>query len=262
MTLPIEVDRTSTQPIHRQIYEWLRAAILRGDLPSGTRLPPTRMLAAQLGVARSTATAAYEQLTADGYLDARVGAWTSVAHSLPADLRSLTRADRTYGASATPVVNRSTRWLEEWAQDVDLLMRADIRYGMHRAFTPAVDTFPTDEWRRLVSEYWRTASVKTLIDFAPAGDLALRREIMHFVRATRGIDCDVQQIIVTAGNEHAIDILARIALEAGDQVAIEDPAPTLIRNLFRARGAALRPVPVDADGLCVDTLTRLPGAAP
>ncbi|HZC73849.1 MAG TPA: PLP-dependent aminotransferase family protein [Jatrophihabitans sp.] len=260
--MPIDIDRAAPRPIHRQIYEWLRTAILGGDLASGIRLPPTRQLAAQLGVARSTVTAAYEQLIADGYLDARVGAWTSVARSLPADVTVAARPDRTYGASASPVLNRAARWVEEWARTVDEPMRVEFRHRLNRALTPAVDAFPVDEWRRLVVDYWRTANRASLIDFSPAGDLDLRREIMHFVRTTRGIECGIGQIIITNGMEQAIDNLARILLEPGDRVAIEDPTPTRFRNLFRSHGAKVVPVPVDADGLRVDVLTSLRGPAP
>ncbi|MFG1626138.1 PLP-dependent aminotransferase family protein [Kribbella sp. NPDC049227] len=248
-------------PIHRQLYDVLRTAILSGKLAPGSRVASSRQLARQLHVARTTVMTAFDQLIADGYLEARHGAWTSVAHNLPADLTFERGRLRSYSADATPRIT---------ARAADLVARSatftafqdDVPYNFCRPFMPAVDVFPAKQWRRLVIEHWSRSTPDDLARVNPVGVPALRHELTGHLRTTRGIDCDPGQIIITTGSEQAVDVLARIMLEPGDRVAIEEPSNVTVRQLFRSHGAGLVPVRIDRDGLVVDDLVHAPGRPP
>lgn len=252
MDIPISVDRMSTVPIHRQLYDVVRTAILSGRLAPGTRVASTRQLARRLEIARTTVMVAFDQLIADGYLEARHGAWTSVARDLPADL-TLDHRHRDYPDCATPRITRRA---------ADLVARSatfavpphDVPYNFRRPFMPAVDAFPVKQWRRLVMEHWSRSGPDDLARVDPAGVRELRRELTGHVRTTRGIDCDADQVVITTGSEQAVDVLARVLLEPGDRVAIEDPSNVAVRELFRSHDADLVPVRVDTEGLVVGDL--------
>lgn len=258
MSLPIDIDRGSPVPIHRQVYDSLRLAILGGRLAPGTRIFATRQLAQQLGIARTTVMAAYEQLLADGYLEARVGAWTSVARNLPIGATAAGHIPRRVRSSVgTPEINSTASWIVRSAGSYDRIFEAESApHNFRRLFTPAVDVFPVNEWRQLVAEYWREVTSAALVDYDPVGDQSLRRAIAKHVQTTRGIECGVDQILVTTGSSQAIDILAKVILEPGDSVAVENPSLVGMQNVFKACGAELVPIPVDAEGLVVESLRR------
>jgi GntR family transcriptional regulator / MocR family aminotransferase len=262
VTIPIRIDRTSSVPIHRQLYDALRAAVLSGRLRPAARVPATRELARQLGVARTTVMAAYDQLIADGYLEARRGAWTSVTRDLPRDLTiGPGKHNKPYVGDAAPRITRNAASLVAHAPLFAAPLH-NLRYDFGRPFMPAADAFPVREWRRLVTEFWSTSTPAATSAADSAGVPALRQELTRHVRTTRGIDCDADQIIITTGSEQAIASLSTIVLEPGDRVATEDPCSLAVRYLFRSYDADLLPIPVDRDGLVVEELSAIRGRQP
>jgi GntR family transcriptional regulator / MocR family aminotransferase len=262
VSIPISVDRMSPVPLHRQLYEILRAAILSGKLAPAGRVPSTRELARQLTVARTTVMTAYEQLIADGYLETRHGAWTSVARDLPNGLTIDGERHRSYPRDAAPRITRRAAGLVARAGGIAVPPQ-DIAYNFRQPFTPAVDLFPVKEWRRLVIEHWSRSGSMAFSILDPVGDPALRHELTGYVRMTRGIDCDADQILITTGSEQAIDLLSRIMLEpGGDRVAIEDPSNLGVRYLYESHDAELVPITVDCDGFVVDELRAVRGRHP
>jgi GntR family transcriptional regulator/MocR family aminotransferase len=257
----MSLDRASSVPIHRQLYEQVREAILDGRLMPGARVPPTRELAHHFGLARTTVMTAYDNLVGDGYLESRVGAWTSVAEHPPhtCDVRLDLRPAP---AGHTPRVDTAAKWLERRSVAHGNLLEYRGVYNFSGLVTPAVDQFPADEWRQLVARRWRELTPVSLVTFEEAGDAELRQAIRQHVRSTRGIECEVDQIHVTTGSEQAVSIMAQVALEPGDGIAVEDPSLVTIQNAFRACGAVLAPIPLDADGLRVDALPTIRGCPP
>jgi GntR family transcriptional regulator/MocR family aminotransferase len=261
VNIPLSVDRMSPAPIHHQVYDALRTAILGGRLAPGTRVPSTRQLARRLDIARTTVMSAYEQLVADGYLEARPGACTSVARDLPSDLTITRERHMANAVAAAPRINRRTAVLVEQSATFAAAQHT-VAYNFRRPFTPAVDVFPLKEWRRLVTEHWSKSTPTSLTGIDPAGVPELRRELTSYVRITRGIECDPEQIIITTGSEQAIDVLSKIVLEPGDRVAIEDPSNVGIQYLFKSHDAELLPIPVDCDGFVVEELLAVGGRQP
>lgn len=261
MNIPIRVDRTAPEPLHRQLYDALRAAILGGRLAPGTRIPSSRQLARQLNVARTTVMTSYEQLTADGYLEARRGAWTSVARDLPADLTMTRERHRSHAGDIPPRITRRAAGLAKQAASF-AAGPPGLTYDFRRPFMPAVDVFPLKEWRRLVIEHWSSSTPASLTHVDPAGVPELRHELTGHVRLTRGVDCDADQVIITTGSEQALDLLSRIVLEPGDRIAIEDPSSLGVQYLYRSHQAELLPIGVDHDGANVDELCAVRGKPP
>ncbi|GAB4354859.1 MAG: PLP-dependent aminotransferase family protein [Gammaproteobacteria bacterium] len=237
-------------PLHRQIYRAVRGAILDGDLREGTRLPATRRLAAALGVSRNTVLQAFEQLTAEGFLNSRVGSGTHVASPLPGtgcppDRSGLQRLRR---PGASP------RW-SRYAERIGQLAppehspspppRYDFRYGRVDA-----DERLLKLWQRLVSR----AAERYPVDYGnPQGTLELRQSLATYLRS-RGCRCEPRQILVTNGSQQALDLIARLLINENDHVALEDPGYLGARNAFLSAGAQLRGVPVDDEGLQVDRI--------
>ena len=240
MDLAIDLDGTTEKTV--LVYRALRAAIVDGRLPAGHRLPPTRALAADLGVARGSVATAYERLAAEGFLTSRVGSGTYVA-TVPEPRRP--RRDGTdplrprAGWTFVPVPTSAQ----------EPVSRYDFRTGI-----PDAALFPFDTWRRLVSAELRPGANNPGAYAEPAGHPALRAAVARYLGYGRSVRAGADDVVVTNGTQHALDLIARVLLRPGDVVAVEEPGYPPARRLFAAAGARVTGVPVDEHGLVVDAL--------
>jgi GntR family transcriptional regulator/MocR family aminotransferase len=229
-----------------QVYRQIRAAIADGLLRPGDTLPSTRELARRLAVARNTVAVAYDRLTAEGFVRSRAGAGTYVSPRVgsPAQ-RSRTGSP----LRARPVWDRMTEPPDMSSVDAEF----DFRTGI-----PDAARFPYAAWRTLVAAQLRASAVGNGAHIGSAGHPALRAAIARHIGVSRAVRAAADDVLVTNGSQQAVDLLARVLLEPGDVVAVEDPGYPPPRRAFTAAGARVVGVPVDAEGLVVD---RLPDTA-
>jgi GntR family transcriptional regulator/MocR family aminotransferase len=247
--LALALDPRSSTPLHRQLYEEIRAAVLGGRLSAGARLPSTRSLAADLDISRNTVAAAFDQLLAEGYIAGRPGAGTFVAKELPDDLlRVSPRVPASAGAGA-PALELSRRGRMLAATPVAPAVRDGVSASAFRPGIPALDAFPCDLWARLAARLYRQSRFDLFSYGDPAGHPPLRRAIAEYLRAARGVNCHWEQVIVTSGSQQALDLAARVLLDPGDTAWVEDPGYFGARGAWMAAGIRCVPVPVDAEGL-------------
>ncbi len=247
------LDEESGAPLYRQIYESVRRAILSGRLASGKRLPASRVLAAQLGVSRLTVVNAFEQLLAEGYLESRTGAGTFVASQIPDELLQLAPRESQAKAAANEaetIVSSFAARLSATPTRVSRPPQAPPTAPFKNGLT-AVDEFPFDIWEKLAVRVYRRAGRQMAGYGEAAGYRPLREAVAAHLAAARGVRCGVEQVFITNGAQQALDLVARVMLEAGDRVWIEDPCYGEALAVFRATGARVRPVPVDAEGLAL-----------
>jgi GntR family transcriptional regulator/MocR family aminotransferase len=243
------LDRGSGVPLHRQLYEGLREAILSGRLRPGARLPSTRVLAGDIGASRNTVLAAFGQLVAEGYLEGRVGAGTTVAGTLPETLlRARPEAPGTERLGRRPRLPRRGALL---VGTREALARGAAAARPFRPGLPGLEAFPFDLWTRLVARRWRRVP-RQLLDYGdPAGYAPLREAIAAYLGEARAVRCEAAQVIVVTGAQQAVDLAARVLLDPGDTAWVEDPGYPGARGALVAAGIRPAPVPVDAEGLDV-----------
>ncbi|MEZ5330532.1 MAG: PLP-dependent aminotransferase family protein [Thermoanaerobaculia bacterium] len=247
--LPVlAIDRESDTPLYRQIYEGYREAILDGRLKAGERLPSTRSLAEELGVSRFPVLNAFDQLLAEGYCESRVGAGTFVAATLPEDLGLPGRPAE--GPDVRPPPGPRPRAGGPAAS----LTPVPFARGGSTAFSVggvAREHFPFRTFATLVSRHARSLDAGR-VHYGPAlGVLSFREAICDYLRTARGVRCEPRQVIVTSGSQQALDFCARVLLEPGSGVWVEDPGYWGAQDILRVGGARLVPVPVDGSGLDV-----------
>ncbi|MEM6733743.1 MAG: PLP-dependent aminotransferase family protein, partial [Myxococcota bacterium] len=232
-TLECALDRARGD-LSGQIATQLRSAIERSVLRSGDRLPASRKLARELDVARGTVVTAIELLVAEGVLCARAGAGVFVS----SDASLLTKPARRDARVCTPALRSLPK------PDVDESVAYDIDF---RPCRPSLEAFPMAAWSRCAS----LATARTpQPDYGEArGSLALRETIADYVRRARGMSVSPDEILITNGAVHAMHVLSRVAVEAADSVAVEDPGYPLARQVFSLAGAKLHHIPVDDEGL-------------
>jgi GntR family transcriptional regulator/MocR family aminotransferase len=236
----LPLDGTSAVPLYRQLYSGVRESILAGRLAPGAGLPSSRSLAEELGVSRNTVTLAFDQLVAEGYIQGSPRSGTRVA-AMPARAPRA-KPSRGPGPSARGRAIADAR--------LPALTRGESPAVPFRVGVPALDQFPSRLWSRLASRRWRR---QPLLDYGePGGYSALREAIADYVRLARGVRCLTEQVIITSGSQQGVDLAARVLLDPGDAVWMEDPGYTGARTALQASGARLVPLPVDADGLIVE----------
>ncbi len=227
------------------VFERLRQGILTGSLNAGARLPPTRALAQELGVARQTVVLAYERLAAEGYVRARTGSGTFVSADLPDAAPAPAEAPR---KAASPRSARGMRLAEIPAAAT----ARDHRVGMLLAGgVPAPDLFPAQAWARCAGRVLKPLTGELASYPPPQGLLALREQIAAHLAATRGLVTDPGCIVVTSGTQQALRSAAELLMDPGDAAWVEDPGYIAGRGALLAAGASVVPVPSDAEGLNV-----------
>jgi GntR family transcriptional regulator/MocR family aminotransferase len=247
--LPIE--RGTRMPLHQQIYDGVRRAILGGSLRAGQRLPSTRTLSAELHVSRFPVLSAYEQLLHEGYLEGRTGSGTFVSAALPDDVMRSVPLDR--GASARSH-GRSAARAPRAATKPPSVERREGGLRPFRVSLPGLDVFPHYIWARLVARHAHAMTPARMAYGDPAGLAALRSAIADHVRTARAVRCEAEQVIVVSGSQAALRICASVLLERGDSAAIEEPGYPGARIALATTGATLAPVRVDGEGIDVDGL--------
>ncbi len=253
----IAVDRKASDPLHKQIYDGFRMAIVRGNLRPGQRVPSSRTLAVELGISRIPVLNAYAQLLAEGYFESRKGAGTFISGSLPESLT--TCKDRTpqpaHGSSGPrPIARRSLLvsherppWAGGWGA-----------FGVHQ---PAFDCFPFHLWSSTIMRHCRSPRLSAIHNIDPLGTRTFREAICTYLRTARAVHCEPDQVMVVSGSQQALEISARVLLGNGSAMWIEEPGYRLARRVFAGGGCRLVPVPVDEDGMNVAIgIKRCPNA--
>src|SRR5437879_11429175 len=232
----------------RWLYTELRSAIIDGRLKSGARLPSTRNLAAQYGLARGTVVAAFQRLQAERFGSSEVSAGTFVVPAPEWEMTSPTKQ-----RSSRQVISRATIAMrtQSFLKTTFFLPASHSIGKAFRGYEPAIDLFPVELWARIAARVYRKAPRSLYGQGDGGGYLSMRRALAEYVGHSRGVRCAAEQIIVTSGAQQALDLLQRVLPDPGDEVWMEDPGYPGASQAFRSAGASLIPIPVDGNGIDV-----------
>jgi GntR family transcriptional regulator/MocR family aminotransferase len=233
----LSLDPRRSGPLSRQLEERLRHAILAGELAAGERLPSSRAMAARLGVSRTTVLAAFDRLLAEGYLVGQAGSGTYVAAS---SQRAEARPQ------APPQLSRRGARI---ARTSVAMPHGGGPAVPFRSGVPALDRFPADVWASLGAARLRDLRQAAAGYPDPAGHPPLRAAVADYLAAHRGVRCTPEQVLIVTGSQQAIDLAARVLLDPGDPVWVEDPGYLGARGALAAAGARLHPRPLDREGM-------------
>jgi GntR family transcriptional regulator/MocR family aminotransferase len=236
-------------------YQWLctavRAEILEGRLRPGARLPGTRDLADQYGLSRGTIVNAFEQLKSEGYVEGSVGSGTYVSKILPDALLQVPRETGAEPRAQRPRPEpKKRRHLSDYGRRVQPFPALEVRPS--RAFRvnlPALDLFPTTLWAQITARRLRRVSTNLLRGCDPLGYPPLRDAVAGYLSTSRGVKCTAEQVMIVSGAQEALDLVARLFLNPGDRVAMEDPGYVGAALAFEAVGARISAMPLDAEGM-------------
>jgi len=235
----LQVDRNGDVPLHRQIYSAIRDYILDGRLGPDMSLPATRSLAQSLGVGRNTVVAAYDQLLAEGYLEARAGSRTWVARLLIQP--TVPRRSATTGKART--LSRRGDVIASRAQPQRTPGKLNLYPGV-----PDTAAFPFSAWAGLIARNAKRRDDDIMGIHAFAGHPRLKQTVADYVSVARGIDCSAEQVIIVTGAQAGLDLAARILMDEGDTAWMEEPGYLGATSALVGCGARLAPLRVTPHG--------------
>jgi GntR family transcriptional regulator/MocR family aminotransferase len=248
LTLP---PRKPAEPAYQWLYGAMRSEILGGRLSPGTRLPATRDLARQYGLARGTIVNAFDQLASEGYVEGAVGSGTYVSKVLPDKLLQVTSVQAEESKrhrKRQPVISDYARRARLFAGYENRATRA------FRANLPALDLFPTTLWTKITMRCLRRISKRNLMGCDPLGYEPLRHAVAEYLAQSRGVRCVPEQVAIVSGVQEALDLTARLLVNRGDRVCVENPGYPGAVLAFQAFCAKIFAVGVDSEGIEVREL--------
>ncbi len=259
----IEIDRGRKAPAYRQIYEQIAAKIRIGELLPGDSLPPERKLAETIGVNRTTVLNAYRELKADGLLDSRVGHGTFVADRMAGSNMRLAGSPKPmYAHSAGGELPWQRLFSESSAAFESHLLKDLLTLASRRdiiTFATGIaspDSGPSEILRGLEDKILVEHELRGLLHAPAEGFLSFRTALCRMMRR-RGVEAVPDEVMVLSGSQQGIDVLARVLIDPGDVVVVEEPTYFPAITAFRAAGARVVGVPLDADGLRTDILEEI-----
>ncbi len=256
MNLPLQLDRSASVPLQDQLFEQLRQLILTGKLRPNSRIIATRFLAEQVGVSRTTVLLAYERLISEGYLETRPAIGTFVCSTPPQQPKpesaSSSPPDFPRQASLHPAIILISPTSHPRVPD-GIIDFSSSRFDVSHLL-------PAKTWLQGMRNVFEREPDGLAKPQPPAGVASLRRVIVDYLAATRGIMVSPEQVIIVVGRRQACSLVAHLFQRRGDRVIVESPSGEGIVDFFKARGADLIHVPVDEYGLETDRLPQGPVA--
>jgi GntR family transcriptional regulator/MocR family aminotransferase len=238
------VDRTRGS-VGRQLADVLRGAIGNGQLRAGERLPSSRALAESLNLSRGTVSEAYDQLVAEGFLDARAGSGTRVAPGLgEAAFATQPMPDESPGQD--PLLPVPAARYAAMAAGLTPLSQVPFSVAV-----PDGDVAMDDHWRRLGNRVRASQAAMPSGYPDPQGLPALREAIADYLRRARAVRTGAANIVITEGTQQGLYLAAKVLLAAGDAAWAEDPAYPGLTSVLEDRGVRVHRIPVDRQGLDV-----------
>lgn len=244
----INIEKKNKAPQYQQLYEQLRNLIRQGSLRAGMCLPSSRSLATDLKIARNTVITAYEQLETEGFIETSHGLLARIS-----DLPSMSNTE-----DLTPLVDL-TKNISKRGHSVIIQHHTSgsATTNLFQPGMPDMREFPLALWRRFVTEKLKYQANDVFGYHSFAGHPALREEIASYVETSRGVVCSARQVLVTNGAQSAINLLAELYTDPGDEVLFEDPGYTGAQGAFRSANVKLRPLIVDSKGWHIKNLNKI-----
>lgn len=228
------LDYNATTPLYKQLYKQIREHVLSGKMSAHARLPSVRDLAAELSISRNTVEGAYQELYAEGYIYSRQRSGYFVSaldHDAAPFSLELEPRNRSRFPQPSP----------------------GFAYDFHPArLDPA--SFPSAQWRTCFLECLRESSRELSQYGDPQGDPGLRRNIQQYLERSRGVICGPDQIVICAGLQHGLDLVAHLLKKNHSSVAVENPGYHLPRAVFRNNLFHIVPVAVRPGGIDLEIL--------
>lgn len=237
--------------LYTKLADAIATSIIEKKLLKGDKLPPTRLLAEDLDLSRSTVIKAYEILSIKLYISSIQGSGFFVNDIAGKKLKSFI-LENLPPASYPQVSKRAKRF----SAQVNLMNRGVHESIAFRPGLPPLDIFPVRQWQNLTNNYWRKITVSDMSYLSPLGLDSLRRNIAHYVKMYRNINCDYEQIVMVTGSMHSLALIGDLMVNENDQVILENPTYPNAIAIFKSLGAKIVSLSIDTEGMDIASIKK------
>ena len=228
-------------------HYWVKDLILKKAIPSNTQLPPTRVLAKDLNVSRSTIIKAFDLLCFERFIISKRGSGYYVNYNSETTLKE---TQKNITLKYPKISKRANLFLKHQYVNTDNFAKTNVAF---RPGLPPLDIFPVHKWKHISNNYWREAR-PTNLSYAPSeGIESLRISIMNYLRIYRNLHCNFNQIIITSGSLHSLYLIGNTLLDKGDEIIMENPTFPRAYNLFKSLKTSIIPCEIDKEGIHIDS---------
>lgn len=242
------VEKDSKNRLYISLYSVLKKAILASELANGTYLPASRKLSESLGISRSTVLKAYELLTFEGFIEAKVGS----GHLIKIfETPEVSHNENSKIKFQYPSISEKG---ESFLKNIGLLNSTSDASIAFRPGVPPLDVFPVNQWKNLTNLYWRNIRASALSYSESSGNEQLKKSIANYLNLSRNIQCKNNQIIIVSGSLQSLYLIGNILINPGDEVAMENPTFPNVISIFKSLGAKLLGIEVDKQGINTELL--------
>ena len=237
------------QSIYLKLYQLLKNGILNHDYPVGNYLPPTRTLAEQLKISRSSVNRSYELLSIEGYIISKPGAGYLILDFLKkSEIRKV-------NVSADNYAELSHEG-QSFLANINLINTTDDKSVAFRPGLPPLDIFPVNQWKNLSNLYWRHIKASTLSYYPSSGIDSLKKSLCSYLNISRNIKFDYHQIIIVSGSLQSLYLIGKVLINKGDAVYMENPTFPNVHTIFKSLNAKIEPLSIDDEGAMLPSTKR------
>jgi len=240
-------NKINYQNIYINLYDSIKRAIINRTLDENVKLPPSRVLAQDLEISRSTVIKAYELLVLEKYVLSIPGSGYYIASTKHKKMRHNFKAQPVKGKY--PSISKRGN---AFRKNIQLISSKSEKGIAFRPGLPPLDIFPVQQWKHLMNDYWRNVRSSQLSYSNTLGLESLRENISNYLKIYRNIDCNSDQIIITTGSLHSLSLLSDALIDKKDEVVIENPTYPHAFNLFDSLKAKICPAHIDEEGIVIN----------
>lgn len=235
--------------IYMKLYNAIAKAIIDEKLPKDYQLPPTRILALDLKLSRSTVLKAYEILCVNKYIYSIQGSGYFVSNIEHKKRQHILKTGMEH--NIVPTVSKRAL---QFQKNVHIMNRGEYKGIAFRPGLPPLDIFPVRQWQSLTNKYWKDITLSDLSYHHTLGLDDLKKNIVTYLNVYRNIQCNHQQVVIVTGSLHSLSILGDLFLDKNDEVILENPTYANAIALFKSLNAKIVPTKIDKEGLSIASI--------
>ncbi|MGS2726728.1 MocR-like pyridoxine biosynthesis transcription factor PdxR [Psychroserpens sp. BH13MA-6] len=236
------------------LYRAIKQCILNIELPHNWSMPPTRLLAEELKISRTTVNKSYELLKLEKLLHSKQGSGNRVNFDL--SFKNMKKSKKAVKTNEDLYPSISEKG-QSYAQNYTILNRMPNENLAFRPGLPPVDAFPVNQWKKLLNAYWRHVKSSNLNYSLGTGLIELKKSVANYLNVSRGVKCDYNQIVIVSGSLQSLYLIANTMINKGDSVVLENPLFPNVYSVFKSSQAHLIPVELDASGISIKALNKI-----
>lgn len=248
------ITKSNTKSIkYIVLYQTIKKCILKAELLNNWLMPPTRILAEEMNLSRTTVVKAYELLALEKLIIPKHGSGYHVNFVKDKDEEKKINTDEKFDLSLFPKISEKGQF---FLSNIGLINREKNKGIAFRPGLPPLDIFPVNQWKKLLNTYWRQVKASSLSNSPTSGLNSLKHNICNYLNVSRNVKCITDQLIIVSGSLQSLYLISSALINKGDSIVVEDPTFPNVHSIFKSTQANIIPVKLDDEGININLVNK------